>query len=46
MIGIAASREEQERALPGDAILSDALFTVTHAITIEAPPERVWPWLS
>ena len=46
MISIAASREEQARAMPGDTIVPDVMFTVTHAITIGAAPEDVWPWLS
>jgi hypothetical protein len=37
--------KEDERALPGDELLSDAAAQVTHGITIEAPPERIWPWL-
>jgi hypothetical protein len=36
----------EERALPlaGDELVPDA-EQQTHAITIEAPPEAVWPWL-
>jgi len=36
---------EDDRPLPGDALLPDATGTLTHGITIDAPPERVWPWL-
>lgn len=31
--------------LPGDSVLSSTHLQTTHAITIDAPPERVWPWL-
>jgi hypothetical protein len=34
-----------ERPLPGDDLLPDASAQVTHAITIAAPAERIWPWL-
>ncbi len=40
-----ATRAEHRRALPGDELVPDPMATVTHAITIGAPPEAVWPWL-
>lgn len=36
---------ESERPLPGDELLEDAAGALTHAITIDAPPATVWPWL-
>lgn len=37
----------QERALqlPGDGIVADPEVVTDHAITIDAPPAAVWPWL-
>lgn len=32
--------------MPGDRIVPDPAMTVTHAITINAPPQKVWPWLA
>ena len=46
MTCIAASRDEQQRVMAGDGLVPEPMFTITHAITIDAPPERVWPWLS
>ncbi|GAA4547402.1 hypothetical protein [Pseudonocardia xishanensis] len=40
-----ATDEELAAALPGDALFPDAPFRATRAITVAAPPERVWPWL-
>lgn len=40
-----ANDEELAAWLPGDEIKPDADLQVTHAITIEAPPEEVWKWL-
>jgi hypothetical protein len=37
--------QENERPLAGDELLADAAAQVTHGITLEAPPERIWPWL-
>jgi hypothetical protein len=36
---------ENQRALPGDELLPDAVAQSTHGVTIHAPPERIWPWL-
>jgi hypothetical protein len=36
---------EETAALPGDEIVPDPLWQSTRAITIDAPPEQVWPWL-
>ena len=41
-----ATALERRRTLSVDAMIPDALFTSTHAITIDAPPERVWPWIA
>jgi hypothetical protein len=39
------SAGEVADALPGDAIVSNAMWQSTRAITIAASPERVWPWI-
>ena len=41
-----ASREEKQRLMPADFLVPDPMGIVTHAVTINAPPERVWPWLA
>lgn len=41
-----ATAFEQRRPLLVDALVPDALFTSTHAITIDAPAEQVWPWIA
>lgn len=40
-----ASPREIAEALPGDELLPRAQYRSTRAITIDAPPEEVWPWL-
>lgn len=40
-----ATRSERRRRLPGDDLCVAPQATTTHAVTIGAPPERVWPWL-
>jgi hypothetical protein len=37
---------EKRGPLPGDAFVPEPIFVSTHAITIDAPPERVWPWIA
>jgi len=40
-----ATREESRRALPGDGLCLEAPDVKTHAITVGASREAVWPWL-
>jgi hypothetical protein len=40
-----ASEEEARRGLPGDELVADATYVSTRAVTIDAPPASVWPWL-
>ena len=40
-----ARSDEVARKLPGDELLPSAGLVTTRAITINAPPEAVWPWL-
>ena len=42
--GWGSTREERGRRLPGDDT-GRSLFTVTRAVTVNAPAERVWGWL-
>ena len=39
------TRQERHRELPGDELMPGPMAVTTHAITIGAPPERIWPWL-
>jgi hypothetical protein len=40
-----ATADEIERELPGDDAVPGANYRVTRAVTIDARPEDVWPWL-
>ena len=46
MVSCHASKQEQRQAMPADSLVPDAIGTMTHAITIHATPEGVWPWLA
>ncbi len=37
--------DEASRTLPGDQVVPDPVAIETRGITIDAPPDRVWPWL-
>jgi hypothetical protein len=37
--------DEVASALPGDELCPDARVSATRSITLEAPPEQVFPWL-
>ncbi len=40
-----ATDEEVARAMPGDDVVKHPTFNATRAVTIQARPERIWPWL-
>jgi hypothetical protein len=40
-----ATDEERTAPLPGDGLVPHPVIGYTRAITIAAPPARVWPWL-
>lgn len=41
-----ARYDEIERAIPGDELVPNATYVSTRAVTIEATPAEVWPWLA
>ena len=43
---LGATRAERQAALPGDELVAGAKRPSTMAITIDAPPSAVWPWLA
>ena len=40
-----ATSEETMATMPGDDLVPVSHFTATRAVTIDAPPDNVWPWL-
>jgi hypothetical protein len=40
-----ATDEEVARAMPGDDMMKRPTFNATRAVTIQARPEEIWPWL-
>ncbi len=40
-----ATRDEVRGEMPGDDVVRRAQFNATRAVTIDAPPEQVWPWI-
>jgi hypothetical protein len=41
-----AEPEDEKRKLPGDELLPQDGIQILHAVTINAPVEKVWPWLA
>ena len=40
-----ATRLDLRRAMTGDAAVGRAAYSATLAVTVDAPPEDIWPWL-
>jgi hypothetical protein len=40
-----ATPEELARAMPGDALIPVPTETSMQAVTVDAGPENIWPWL-
>lgn len=40
-----ATAEEVAMVMPGDDVLPDATLQTTRAVSVQAPPESIWPWL-
>jgi hypothetical protein len=40
-----ATSQERRRRLPGDDLLAAPLLQITHGVTVQAPAQRIWPWL-
>ena len=40
-----STEEEVARPMPGDEVLEHPTFNATRAVTIEATPEEIWPWI-
>jgi hypothetical protein len=41
-----ATSVELTRTMPGDSLIPDANHSATHAVTVYAAPEDIWPWLA
>ena len=40
-----ATPSDLRRVMAGDALLEDFMYSGTMAVTVDAPPEHIWPWL-
>jgi hypothetical protein len=45
MLAWGATKAERSAPLPGDDLEPNANYVTTRAVPIDAPPDRVWPWL-
>ena len=37
--------DDLARVMTGDAVIVNPTHSATHAITVDAPPDAIWPWL-
>jgi hypothetical protein len=41
-----ATRSDLSRVMAGDGLLLDPTYSGTMAVSVDAPPEDIWPWLA
>ncbi len=46
MTSVQATASEAAMRMPGDELVVRPIGVFTHAVTIQAPPAEVWPWLA
>jgi hypothetical protein len=46
MLRWGATQEEFRLSLPGDQLIGEPVLCTTRATLIDAPPEKIWPWLA
>ena len=37
--------DELAREMAGDSVIAHPTHSATHAVTVDAPPDHIWPWL-
>ena len=40
-----ATPDDRGRVMAGDAMIAHPMHSATHAVTVDAAPEDIWPWL-
>jgi hypothetical protein len=40
-----ATDDEVRRPMPGDELVTRPTFNATRAVTVQAPPSLIWPWI-
>jgi hypothetical protein len=40
-----ATPDDLTRVMAGDSVITNPTHSATHAVTVDAPPEAIWPWL-
>lgn len=43
--GWGTTPEEIKRVMPGDKVIANPTNSAMQAVTVNAPPENIWPWL-
>ena len=46
LLRLGATKDEAHRPMPGDDEVPQAQVQGTRAVTVDAPPQEVWPWIA